>query len=444
VLGFNNIREHQQTMKLRTKKAGVLALAATAAMAVAGAGAGSANASLLTACTGSAIHGEGSSLQGASQSVWTTRFNVNTTGGCTVAGRNPAVTYTPTSSGRCMNGKWGADGRTALDTTVHYCGSDDAPTSTQITNINNATRSSVLSIPVTQAAIAIIVNPPAGCTISSITPSDLEKVWRGNVTTWAGISGTSGCGTNTITRVVRADSSGTTYQLKHYLNSQNGAAVCSATGRTTTTWAGLQDPSLNLVWPGVCDGPPSTGVTYSLAGGVGPAAGSGGGDEARTVAATTGSIGYAALADARRVYTGSGSYRWIPIRSGLSTLNPSSNGLSTTAANSNCTTAANAYGSSLPSATSSWDSVYLVNAGTQYPLCTLTWDLAVKDYSRAWTGSPTGQAIATTVRDYLNYVNVALGGQADVNNNDYAALPAGGGAGDVQAAAAAGIAQIVD
>jgi ABC-type phosphate transport system substrate-binding protein len=430
-------------MKLRTKKAGVLALAATAAMAVAGAGAGSAQASLLTACGGSNIHGEGSSLQNAAQGVWTTRFNINTNGGCTVAGRNPRVTYTATSSGRCMNGKWGADGVTALDTTVHYCGTDDAPTTGQITNINAATRASVLSIPVTQAAIAIVVNPPAGCTISSITPSDLEKVWRGNITTWAGITGTSGCGTNTITRVVRADSSGTSYQLKHYLNSQNSAAVCSAAGRTTTTWAGLQDPTLNTVWPSVCDSP-STGVTYSLAGGLGPAAGSGGGDEAKTVLNTTGSIGYAALADARRSYTGSGNYRWIPIRSGLSTINPSTNGLSTTAANSNCTTAANAYGSTLPSATSSWAGVYLVNASTNYPICTLTWDLAVTDYSRAWTGSPTGQAIATTVRDYLNYVNLSLGGQADVVGNDYAALPAGGGTGDVQAAAAAGIAQITD
>lgn len=434
-------------MKLRTKKVGVLALAATAAMAVGGIGAGSADASLLTACTGSNIAGEGSSLQRTAQTAWVSGFNTNTNGGCTVAGRTPRVTYTTNSSGTGLN-DWGADGTTAFRTAVDYVGTDDAPTTGQIANINsNLGGASVLTIPVAQAAIAIIVNPPSGCEVRSITPAELESVFRGITTSWGSLSRTNGGCSGTIRRVVRNDSSGTTYQLKHYLFSQHGAAdICSGAGRTTSTWATLQDPTLNTVWPGVCDAKPSTGVTYSQSGC--PSAcvannGSGGGDEAKTVKALDGSIGYAALSDARGQYTGSGpaadQYEWIPVVSAGSPKDPSSNGLSTTVANSNCTTTARAYGTTLPSATASWSGVYLTAPSTNYPICTLTFGLAVTDYSTTWGAS--GQGIATSVHDYFNYINTALGGRADALTaaKDYQDVPS-----DVATAAATGIASITD
>jgi ABC-type phosphate transport system substrate-binding protein len=442
VLGFIYIREHQQTMKLRTKKVSMLALAATASMAVAGIGAGTSQASLLTACTGSNITGEGSSLQRTAQGVWTPDFNTNTNGGCTVTGRKPAVTYNTSSSGTFLN-KWDANGTTTFDTTVDFGGSDDAPTTTQLSNINgNLGTGRTLSIPVAQAAIAIIVNPPSGCTVFSITPAELEKVFRGNITSWGGLSSseTSGCTTSQpITRVVRADSSGTSYQLKHYLFNQNSAAVCASP--STKTWADLQAAADNTNWPTACDG---TGVTKSESGCPSscgsPGSGSGGGDEAKTVKAITGSIGYAALADARGQYTGTGQYSWIPVGTVASPIDPSSNGLSTTAAQSNCTTASSAYGT-LPAATASWSGVYLTTPGTTgYPICTLTWDIAVTDYSSKWGTS--GKGIATSVHDYLNYILTTAGGVSDALNpgrKDYQKLPT-----DVQTAAQTGISQITD
>jgi hypothetical protein len=434
----------------RKKRSGLVALAAVAAsVALSGIGAGTSQAALLTACTGQNIDGQGSSLQALAQSAWngttgSAGFNINALG-CSVAPNKPTSMYTSTSSGQCMK-KWHSDGTSTFDTTVHFCGTDDAPTTTQIANINasvvsGGSGSSVLSIPVAQAAIAVLVNPPVGCTISTITAADLEKVFRANITTWAGITGTSGCGSNAITRVVRADSSGTTYQLKHYLFSQFTGNVMTSPNRT---WADLQDPTLNTTWPGTVTYSKSGCGAVTCSGGV--ASGSGGGDEAKTVGVTAGSIGYAALPDARKVYASGvyASYKWITVKGPgqLAASDPSTNTLNVATQRSNCPTANGTYGASLPSATSSWAGVYQVAASTGYSLCTLTYDLAVADYSQKWGVSP-GRSIATTVHDYLGYVVAQNGGQADALAApaafDYAALP-----GDVRTAAIGGVAQITD
>jgi hypothetical protein len=425
-------------MKFNSRR-GLVALATVAAsVAVSGIGAGGAQAALLSPCAGSNIEGQGSSLQGAAQDIWTSvvgsvGFNNNMNGGCTTS---PTVRYTRTSSGQCLN-KWHADGTTAWDTTVAYCGTDDAPTAAQIANINASTASggsgsSVLSIPVAQAAIAILVNPPAGCSITTATAATLEQAFRGAVTTWAGLGGT-GCGAATITRVRRNDSSGTTYQLKHWLTTQTGTAVHAG-----TTWGGLQ--GANTTWPGTTTASQS-GCSMAFPCGGGANSGSGGGDEVKTVGVTSGSLGYAALSDARSV-TATGTYptlKWIQVRQGSTTTDPSSNGLSSTKARSNCPTANNAYGTLPASTTASWADVYETTPGFFYPLCTLTWDTALADYTPRYGAG--GQAIATTVHDYLNYVLNTSGGQADAltSNNDYGALGT-----DVRTAATAGIAEITD
>ena len=89
--------------------------------------------------------------------------------------------------------------------------------------------------------------------------------------------------------------------------------------------------------------------------------------------------------------------------------------------------------------TASWSGVYLTAPSTNYPICTLTFGLAVTDYSRTWGAS--GQGIATSVHDYFNYINTALGGRADALTaaKDYQDVPS-----DVATAAATGIASITD
>jgi ABC-type phosphate transport system substrate-binding protein len=418
----------------RGAKASVLATAAIAVTALGtGAGAGSAQAAT---CTGSNIHGEGAWLQAKAQSIWTADFPCTT----------PRVTYTPTSSGLCQAGRWGADGG-AFTASVQFCGTDQPPTTTQITNLNANLRASVLSIPVAQAAIAIIVNPPSGCSISSITSANLEAVFRGSTTSWSSIGSGAGCAGQSVTRVVRNDSAGTTYQLKHFLNTVHSTKdICS--GSTTIGWSDLQ--ASNQVWPTVCNTYPSMGVTYSQMGCPScTPGGTGEDDEAKTVKATPNSIGYASLYAARGQYTGTDRYKWLRLDTGFGPVDPSTTA-PRIAGRSNCTTTAGAYGTTLPSATSSWADVYLVRPATGYGICTLTWALASNNYAARtdWTVSGlrvTGANAGTTAKDYLGYVVATTGGQNDAlaSANDYQILPnAGGGTGDVQAAALTGAALI--
>ena len=423
------------------KRRGLLALAAiSASVAFAGIGAGGAQATLVSSCTGDSIAGQGSSLQAAAQASWTTKFKTNMNGGCTTG---PTVSYTATSSGRCL-ATWRADGTTPVNTAVHFCGTDDAPTEAQIPNINAGTGASVLSIPVAQAAIAFVVNPPANCTITSATQTTLERAFR-LASTWADLGATGAGCTAAVTPVGRADSSGTTYQVKHWFT---GVTTTGLTGAGTETWGGPQGTNsyqgTNTVWPGpVTVVKSQSGCLMATPCAGGANSGSGGGDEVKTVGTISGSIGYAALADARSVFA-SGTYsslKWIKVQSGLTTVDPSSNGVVSTKGTSNCTTSNGSYrtgGTSgdLPAAaTDSWADVYLANAGTGYPLCTLTWDTALTNYSAHW-GATTGPSIATSVRDYLHYVVGTLGGQADGlgAESDYQIIPE-----DVQTKATAGI-----
>jgi hypothetical protein len=418
------------------QRRGLVALAAvTASVALSGIGAGGAQAA---ACGGANIEGQGSSLQNAAQTIWTTGtaptgFNNNMNGGCTTS---PTVRYASSSSGACAT-QFGGNGG-AINTTFAFCGTDDALTETQTTSITTATGGKALTIPVAQAAIAIVTNPPSGCTVSSISATQIEQVFRGSIATWSGITGASG-GANcnaTINRVVRNDSSGTSYQLKHYLSTQNAGAV-----HGTLTWANLQSTANNTTWPGtVTKSQTGCGTVMALPCSGGANSGSGGGDEVKTIATTASSIGYAALADARSNRTALvGTFpglTWVSIPNSSSIpINPSTNGVSTTKAKSNCPTATGSYGT-LPTATGVWDSVYesVAASSASYPICTLTYDVALTNYPASYAAGS-----AQTVKDYLGYVLTTLGGQADALNssNDYQVLPT-----DAQSAGSAGVGEI--
>jgi ABC-type phosphate transport system substrate-binding protein len=414
--------------KVKMKKARWLGVAAASAVAVSALGAGSAQA---VTCSGSSIQGKGSSLQRAAQGVWNPQFNVNALG-CTSGSPLPTATYTVTSSGDGLKAWHAASTDPLLDTTQDFIGTDDAPTAAQITSMNSSVATggsgaSVLSIPVAQAAIAIVVNPPANCSIVSVTPAKLEDAFNGtDITTWSGLGATgTGCATSpNITRVVRTDSSGTSYQLKHFLFATDGHSMGGL------TWADYQDPTRNTQWPGT--------VLQSKAGGTGAAGtGSGGGDEAKTVANTPGSIGYAALSDARSVYntTTFPQYKWLNV--GTIPVNPSSNGVTVTKAQSNCPTASSGSYGTLPAATASWSGVYQATSAGVYPICTLTWDLALTHYNPAF--GTAGPGVADTVGHYLGYMVAQAGGQADAlaTANDYKVLPT-----DVRTAAIAAVGSI--
>ncbi len=432
-------------MRIKNRRWLLAFAAVLSVMAVSGIGASGASAALGAKCSGTNITGQGSTLQGAAQDIWTSTFNTHAAG-CSGTSK-PTVTYDRSSSGACLT-SFGATGE-PLSKTWAFCGTDDAPDETQITNIGTAANGAkVLSIPVAQSAIAIVVNPPAGCMVNgTVTPAQVETAFRGTTANWTALGGAApnaACDTP-INRIVRDDGSGTTYQLKHYLGTVNGGAVHGA-----LTWANLQGGANNVTWPQ----PTSTTspLIYSTSGCNSfmklpcSGTGSGGGDEVRTVGATTGSIGYAALSDARAVVAATeGTWptlTWLKINTSGNVQDPSSNGVTTTKGTSNCNTADGAYGAaaSLPSATGDWSNVYLSNIGNRYPICTLTWDLAFNNYTQA--GFTHGTGVARTVTDYLHYVlTQAGGGQATAltTENDYAALPS-----DVRHIGTTGVLEITD
>ena len=103
-----------------------------------------------------------------------------------------------------------------------------------------------------------------------------------------------------ITRIVRDESSGTTYQFKHYLNSIEPAPL-ACTGEAKRTWAQLQAPfggetSLNQEWPrkAACQAGEGPVTTVS-----GPIA-EGGGGPLGYVRDTPGTITYGSLPEAQQ------------------------------------------------------------------------------------------------------------------------------------------------
>jgi ABC-type phosphate transport system substrate-binding protein len=352
-------------------------------------------------CKGGSIVGEGSSLQGiAQQNVWIPGFASEYCGF-----EHPTVSYEATGSGVGLN-EWNASGsRGSINTAKAFIGTDDAPTAAQIENMRVvANEANVAVIPVAQTAIAVIANPPTGCTIGKITNPDLEKAFRGTFTTWGQISTAEGSCGGPITRVVRADGSGTTFQFKNYLSLANPNSLpCVAKtwkeiGPITNTVTGKP----NVLWPESC-----TGNTLSSV--VRPG-GAGGAEEVKKVNSISGSIGYAALPDAEASHA-------------AVILNLGNNGQkaaeSATYASpvgapgaANCGAAVYqvpAEGLKVGTGLNvDWSKTFGANAsigGTAYPLCALTYDLAFNGYQLA--GFLQKQEV--TVHDYLREFVTAMG-----------------------------------
>jgi len=304
----------------------------------------------------------------------------------------------------------------------------------QIKAADAASGTHALVIPVAQTAIAIVVNPPSGCQVEEITNKQLESVMRGNIKIWNKIQTASGAGcTNApITRVVRAEGSATTYQLKNYLSLVNAAALaCTEGGRT---WKQLEEIGAgdkpNTVWPEALAGNCSATAVSGLV------TAKGGLAEVDTVDATEGAIGYATLPD---VEAGkSGDTDWVKLQNnGVSnklaaaqTAPPVEElGDSARCASSTYGVPKTAKSNVADPADSDWSAVVGSNpniAGATgntdaYPLCMLTYDIALTQYSKAGFNEGTERS----VKDYLaNWVTANVGQEAlEVGKDFYAPLP---------------------
>jgi ABC-type phosphate transport system substrate-binding protein len=173
----------------------VISAAAAFAMVVPG----TAGASLGAQCTGSNVEGAGSTLQEeAIDLVWAPDFNTDTTslkschGG---PGLEPKITYRGVGSGAGFK-EWsekelfGTVGFVATDNTVNPAEKSGLEAKGTVEGGGK-----VLTIPVAQGSVAIIINLPEGCAAEStaakyrlaLNQSTLEEIYNDEVTEWGQI-----------------------------------------------------------------------------------------------------------------------------------------------------------------------------------------------------------------------------------------------------------------
>jgi ABC-type phosphate transport system substrate-binding protein len=418
-------------------------LAATCAAVLAIGGAAAADALAATECgTGAPanIQGQGSSLQRVAQQEWTGR-EVPAALGASLAHTKltpergyakacpsgTTVSYTSTSSGEGLTAfryrGEGAilNGGTEPESGYAFVGTDDAPTKAQIENAESATSSANgLIIPVAETSIAVVIHPPAGCIFKAgkthgISFELLNKVFAGTLKEWSGfgsqVEGTCG---GAITRVVRTEGSGTTYQFKNYLSVLETTQSSAGPGCSLGTWASLEqlgaEDKPNITWP-ECAG--TSTVVRKV----------GGGELAEYVKGTAGTIGYAVLPDAKS--KGAEVAR-------LQNSKPAEYALPETGTASNCGERVYTIPTERVSGDGEgegvvWSGVFGASptvGGALYPLCTLTYDLAWSGYRGAGYGKNETEAknIALAVKKYIgSYVLGA--GQSLLGEHFYQALP---------------------
>jgi ABC-type phosphate transport system substrate-binding protein len=371
-------------------------------------------------------------------------------GGCSAfaIGGSRTVSYEPRGSGDGRNA-FGATGG-VRNTNYAFGGADEPHSPTQLAAANEGPTTSTAdnavlhTIPVAQSSVAVDVKLPTGCTVAAdpdarrITRAALEGVFaaRPGYTTWGavlpsitGTTSTGDCSAAPVRRVVRADSSGTTFAFKKYLRSisPNGATdFPSSLG--------------NIDWPNSTG---ATAVVRGAANGAGPQL-----DALNGLAG--GGIAYADLATSRdKTFDWNGAdddatfWNYVERADGEYTSPALENASDATGADrgSNCVAAEYANGgvagAGLPSTTASWSNVDATATTAAYGICALTYSLAWERASLANVGSvqpAITQDQARAVKDYLGFAIKASGGQSQLAAAGYAPLSTG-----VRAIAQAGV-----
>jgi ABC-type phosphate transport system substrate-binding protein len=400
----------------------LLALVATISFGVAGTSAAGA---ATPECTGGDIKGAGTVLQRVAQwEVWAPGFSSE------ACPEGPTVQFFEAEGSAALENWLYHDGNpAAFNVELQFLATDEPPTPPQLANIEKASKGAdVVVIPVAQAAIAIPANPPAGCVVDDITNMDLERVFRGVLTQWSQLATAAGSCGSPITRVVRQDGGGITDQLKSYFFRINPTPLLCTAGNGLTggeaTWqelAPVENPASgapNTTWAESC------GHTQlsTLVKPINP------GNErvVETVAATAGSIGYAALNEAKQV---SGGFTILDVQNngwkpaGEATFaDPASGGQANCAAAKYAVPVEGQQGSG-GGVDVDWSHVSGSKpgiGGTDYPLCMLTYDLALRGYGLAGYSYKRFKTTRDFLRDY-----VVLGGQTALVGSGlyYAPLP---------------------
>lgn len=468
----------------------------------------------IPACGGSAVKGEGSSLQKVAQTEFWTTHVFYTSFGCESAASTSPITYSPDGSGCGIASIGGGPGAKAAcsdfeaatvengyrDPETRFAASDAPLTAAQkaAAEAKSGAKPGLLhQIPVASAAVTVVVHFPEGCKLKDpgtgaaasgagtvngnvstggvndptgagtgdtvanetlrvhVSAEEMEKIWDGATQqTWvkivpeADFEGNSTeqkeCGEKPVIRIVRADGSGTTYNFKAYLSLLPTAPV--------GLWTTAPVVGDNNKWPvksgeNVEPAAASGANVCESAAHICQAASTGGGSVAKAVAATNGSIGYLDLATARKEgydmsKKAADHLYWIPQQ----TINPAksnevgSNYVEPTASplsnlngsgapqGANCT---NADYRGIPATPASdptlgdWSSAIATGSEdtATYPVCALTYDFAFDDDAPAYGNTPTEEAKARTVKDYLTAIE-SNAGQLGLSSADYGTLKA--------------------
>jgi ABC-type phosphate transport system substrate-binding protein len=446
-----------------------LALAVTAAVAVAGFAAPASQADVgfvSPLCGGSAITGAGATFQQNAHVGWEANFKSATW--CGAGG--PDITYNALGSGagrRALGERGSGNLQGNRDPVVRFAGTDEAPTLTQIDQIEqgptvnpdgsggdlqNSDDGDLRTIPVAAGSIAIVVNMPGNCRVRDISPQateaafpayrrffaenvDWENAFAGEVElTWGnllpdidgvGPRSDASCQAVPVKRVRRADSSGTTFAFKRWL---------AVFDDGTENWETLG----NTVWPN------DSGSTQTVQG-------TGNTGVADAVNANDGSIGYVELGTARaRGFRKNGEQDgtfWIKVKNGSGELREPSADQNITDGVLKGSDCAGVTFTGLPTLPSGditrgdWSSVTGRNSPTAYGLCTLTYILAFDDYADVYGCNSAEEMRARTVFDYLTSI-VHPSGQSKLKQFDLSKLSTGGAAGNLRGTAAQSVNRI--
>jgi ABC-type phosphate transport system substrate-binding protein len=405
-------------------------------------------------CEGANIEGKGASFQKIGQTVWSKEFNnagLEAEGACKLNGKGePTVKYNSVGSGPGLE-SWGVEGGAGkgnFSPTNNFVGTDLPPNKSQKEEIEKeGTGGKLLTIPVLQAANAILVHLPKGCTVSSknapgrmvMSESTVEKIFHGTLTSWTAIKdgkekfkSKKGACNAPIKRVTRLEGSGTTaIQMKFLGVIEPGEFAVE--GQGTTTWSKLAQIAKNIVWPEekanpIIRGKGNPGVVAE-------------------VAKNESTVGYANMGDARENAAfippagGPGtSTFWAMIENGstkkgkkatITYADPATNGEEAAKARANCSETVYTDGKTKfpPASTESlWNEVTTAATQVNYPICGITYDLSLTKFSGYGAGA--NAATVEGSRTAFDYVSFILkGGQKLIaEGHDQEALPEASGA----------------
>jgi ABC-type phosphate transport system substrate-binding protein len=429
----------------------VCIISVAAAIAAAVPGTASALGKVGQQCSGVAITGQGAAVEKVAQDVWTNAFHTSSQSlacdGAQGSKGAPVVTYNSTSSGAGLR-SWGAETKKPEELSFGpanaFVASAEAPNPKQQGEIlkeeSTETAGTLETLPVAQFALTVYVNLPTGCTATStaapgrlvLTYAALQGIYAGTITTWGGITGggdalspASPCDSDPITAVVRKEKAGTTNALKKFLGLINTGTLTTPSG--SETWDQLSEGSLNAVWPTAL-----VQVKTTVEGDA---------NEAETVAANPGSIGYSNLAELRvtNLFSGTGNGAgtakfWVEVENShkgsgkkekVTFQDPATNKDVEAAGSANCSKTVFTNGSEPfppPSVTETWNLVTtsITLKEKTYPICNFAYTLAFTKYSLL---AGTSEAEATTVNNYVKFASSSKQGQKLLASNDYFAVP---------------------